>query len=197
MTNNTLTESTPELPPLNDDDDYFPPIEEVHTIFAGPDHPSCRKTKISMYKNFIFRDVLRPFVFEFPLKLKFGDIQVTPGVELISEETRRQPTVSYRGDDRLYLFIMIDIDCPVPADPYTREEVHWMRANIPGQEFWLGEDVVPFIMPMNPFNKHRYVALLYEQTRGGLRFPNLIPLQQLHQEEFRKKYCLKPVAGTW
>ncbi|GAB5364113.1 hypothetical protein AAMO2058_000941200 [Amorphochlora amoebiformis] len=171
-------------------------LNDTNMVFHGPDHKDCRSLKLKLFYDKIFRDLdFRPFTIKFPLNIFFEGIKITPGMEINSLESNYKPEVRYRGEDRLYFFLMVDMDDPIPEDPFNRESVLWARYNIPGECFWMGKDVVPWTGHVNAMGKHRILAFLYEQKQS--MYIPAFPMQQVKQKDLTYWLDLNPVSVAY
>eukprot|EP00471_Norrisiella_sphaerica_P005722 CAMPEP_0184489536 /NCGR_PEP_ID=MMETSP0113_2-20130426/15748_1 /TAXON_ID=91329 /ORGANISM="Norrisiella sphaerica, Strain BC52" /LENGTH=302 /DNA_ID=CAMNT_0026873023 /DNA_START=670 /DNA_END=1578 /DNA_ORIENTATION=- len=168
--------------------------DDTNQVFAGDESSECRAIKIRMYKAQVFRDSMRPFFFKFPLRISFGNKVVKAGMTLYSEETFEKPQVDWDPEDKLYMLILTGLDSATKVFPANREVVNWLVVNIPGNNLYLGDEVVPYNSPDNVIESHRYVFFLYEQRRGFMRFPSF-PIVGLNQQVMRETFALTPVAG--
>ncbi|KAM7266517.1 hypothetical protein ACFE04_004414 [Oxalis oulophora] len=95
--------------------------------------------------------------------------QVSNGHELMPCVISSKPRVDIGGDDMRLAFtlIMIDPDAPSPSDPYLKEHLHWMVTDIPGTtDVTFGKEIVSYETPKPVVGIHRYVFILFKQTRG-------------------------------
>jgi len=170
--------------------------EDTNLVYHGDDNPACRNAKIALYHAGIFRDSQRPFSLKFPIHIKYGKYPIQLGTTVTTEYSAKKPKVAFEAEDRLYTLLLTDIDNPVPESPSNRESVHWAVTNIPGDNIYMGEEVVPYRRPMNLIDTHRMVFTLYEHTRGYLKFKEFT-LFKFDQTRFSKLLALKPVACTY
>ncbi|XP_049304328.1 protein D1-like isoform X1 [Bactrocera dorsalis] len=94
-------------------------------------------------------------------------VKVELGKELTPTQVKDQPTVSWEAeDDVLYTLIMVDPDAPSRAEPTSREILHWLVINIPGNKVAEGQTVAEYIGsgPPEGTGLHRYVFLVFKQT---------------------------------
>ncbi|KAL6131990.1 PREDICTED: CEN-like protein 1 [Fragaria vesca subsp. vesca] len=95
--------------------------------------------------------------------------QVSNGHEIMPSVIAAKPRVDIGGEDMraAYTLIMTDPDYPSPSDPCLREHLHWMVTDIPGTtDVSFGREVVEYETPKPVVGIHRYVFLLFQQTRG-------------------------------
>lgn len=95
--------------------------------------------------------------------------QVANGHEIMPSVITAKPRVDIGGDDMrgAYTVIMTDPDFPSPSDPYLREHLHWLVTDIPGTtDASFGKEIVEYETPRPVVGIHRYVFLLFKQTRG-------------------------------
>ncbi|KAL5537773.1 hypothetical protein UlMin_045786 [Ulmus minor] len=94
--------------------------------------------------------------------------QVANGHELMPSIISSRPRVDIGGEDMraAYTVIMTDPDAPSPSDPYLREHLHWMVADIPGTtDVSFGKEIVSYEPPKPVVGIHRYVFILFKQSR--------------------------------
>ncbi|KXJ70301.1 hypothetical protein RP20_CCG024159 [Aedes albopictus] len=99
--------------------------------------------------------------------------EVNLGNELTPTQVKDEPTVSWKADPgALYTLVMTDPDAPTRATPKMREWKHWVVINVPGSDVAAGETVAEYIGSAPPENSglHRYVFLVYKQSRGRMRW---------------------------
>ncbi|XP_019537121.3 protein D3 [Aedes albopictus] len=133
--------------------------------------------------------------------------EVNLGNELTPTQVKDEPTVSWKADPgALYTLVMTDPDAPTRATPKMREWKHWVVINVPGSDVAAGETVAEYIGSAPPENSglHRYVFLVYKQSRGRMRWSepklsNRNPNRaKFRVNEFAEKYQLgSPVAGNF
>ncbi|CAI0403594.1 unnamed protein product, partial [Linum tenue] len=96
--------------------------------------------------------------------------QVSNGHELMPALVASRPRVDIGGDDLrtpYTLVIMTDPDYPSPSDPYLKEHLHWMVTDIPGTtDASFGKEMVSYEVPRPVVGIHRYVFIMFKQTRG-------------------------------
>ncbi|KAJ8448694.1 hypothetical protein Cgig2_010581 [Carnegiea gigantea] len=95
--------------------------------------------------------------------------QVSNGHELIPPIVASKPRVEVGGEDMrsAYTLVMVDPDAPSPSDPYLREHLHWIVTDIPGTtDASFGKETVLYEAPKPVVGIHRYVFILFKQTRG-------------------------------
>ncbi|KXJ94861.1 phosphatidylethanolamine-binding protein [Microdochium bolleyi] len=114
------------------------------------------------------------------LRISFGpEKPVSLGTFVRAGEAKPTPSVSFSalqdggaggGDDKTYLFMMIDPDAPTPAEPkfaYWRHYVvSGLRPGGDGEGRTLTEYLAPG--PGEQSGPHRYLFLLFEEPAGGL-----------------------------
>ncbi|KAI5444481.1 CEN-like protein 1 isoform X2 [Lathyrus oleraceus] len=111
-------------------------------------------------------DIFNPSV---KMNVTYSTKQVANGHELMPSIVINKPRVDIGGDDMrsAYTLVMTDPDAPSPSDPYLREHLHWMVADIPGKE------IVEYENPKPVIGIHRYVFILFKQRgRQTVRAPN-------------------------
>ncbi|KAK1354598.1 Terminal flower 1 [Heracleum sosnowskyi] len=109
----------------------------------------------------------------FPSNVKMNVVynskkHVYNGHELFPSWVNIRPKVAVLGGDMRSFFtlIMTDPDVPGPSDPYLKEHLHWMVTDIPGTtNASFGREVVSYEMPRPNIGIHRFVFLLFKQTR--------------------------------
>lgn len=118
------------------------------------------------------------------MKVKYPfDKFVYKGMPLLPSDTCTVPEVSY-GDftkpDSYYTLILTNPDFYHPDKPTLREYIHWVVVNIPGKSKNTnnsnsnivkdGVTVLPYMGPCPVYGTgmHRYVYLLFEQSKGLL-----------------------------
>ncbi|XP_021765156.1 CEN-like protein 1 [Chenopodium quinoa] len=95
--------------------------------------------------------------------------QVSNGHELMPAVVTSKPRVEIGGEDMrsAYTLIMVDPDAPSPSDPYLREHLHWIVTDIPGTtDITFGKEIVCYETPKPVVGIHRYIFILFKQTRG-------------------------------
>merc|ERR1711994_59422 len=140
------------------------------------------------------------------LKIKYGDIEITPGKIMTPTQVQHQPTLSWDAEPgAFYTIIFSDPDNLSRADPNMREYAHWAVGNVPDNNVAAGETLVTFIGsgPKENTGIHRYVFLVFKQP-GKLAFEDV---QRLHRHpterighkaaEFAHKFGLELVAGNF
>uniref|UniRef100_A0A023EJM6 Putative secreted protein n=1 Tax=Aedes albopictus TaxID=7160 RepID=A0A023EJM6_AEDAL len=178
----------------------------VITLSFGQQDPAVAVRK-SFTENEIVPDVIKraPGVL---VKVTYpSGAEVNLGNELTPTQVKDEPTVSWKADpDALYTLVMTDPDAPTRATPKMREWKHWVVINVPGSDVAAGETVAEYIGSAPPENSglHRYVFLVYKQSRGRMRWSepklsNRNPNRaKFHVNEFAEKYHLgSPVAGNF
>ncbi|KAK4780496.1 hypothetical protein SAY87_016602 [Trapa incisa] len=93
--------------------------------------------------------------------------QVFNGHELFPSWVTLKPKVEILGGDlrSFFTLIMIDLDVPGPSDPYLREHLHWYVLYIHTKIHTLRTELVPYEMPRPNIGIHRFVFVLFKQTR--------------------------------
>lgn len=92
--------------------------------------------------------------------------KVEQGEKLTPTQVKDLPSFHYETEqDQLYTLMMVDPDAPSRKEPTFREILHFMVANIPGQDVAKGQTLAEYIGsgPPNGTGYHRYVFLLYKQ----------------------------------
>ncbi|KAL3863639.1 hypothetical protein ACJMK2_005388 [Sinanodonta woodiana] len=144
------------------------------------------------------------------LKLHYGSIDVLPGLVLTPSQVKERPKVEYDAEKgAYYTLIMNDPDAPSRRDPIMGEWHHWLVTNIPGADVSEGDEMTQYVGagPPKGTGLHRYVFLLYKQTKGKMSFKDLPKLTNQNGDrraknkvrEFVKKYALEEnlVAGNF
>ncbi|GFT63039.1 phosphatidylethanolamine-binding protein homolog F40A3.3 [Nephila pilipes] len=105
---------------------------------------------------------------ETPLQVVYKNQSISCESHISRFLTIPAPTLDYPADDnKLYTLIMIDVDAPFPSDPILSPFRHWLVVNIPGNDINKGNTKSVYISPSPPMfgGAHRYILLIYEQTR--------------------------------
>ncbi|XP_034710802.1 CEN-like protein 1 [Vitis riparia] len=92
--------------------------------------------------------------------------QVANGHELMPSVVTAKPRVEVGGEDlrAAYTLIMTDPDAPSPSDPYLKEHLHWIVADIPGTtDASFGKEIVSYEPPKPVIGIHRYAFILFKQ----------------------------------
>ncbi|KAF9785946.1 phosphatidylethanolamine-binding protein [Thelephora terrestris] len=134
--------------------------------------------------------------------------QVEPGVFLVSEQTRNQPTLYasvFHAETRLYTLLMVDPDVPDPERQSFTTYLHWLQPNIPlsctTRSIEIPEAHTSYIPPhpQRGTRYHRYVLLLLPQQAPAepLSVPVLCDADRLHfnVREFAAQYGLDGSTG--
>ncbi|XP_049304329.1 phosphatidylethanolamine-binding protein homolog F40A3.3-like isoform X2 [Bactrocera dorsalis] len=132
-------------------------------------------------------------------------VKVELGKELTPTQVKDQPTVSWEAeDDVLYTLIMVDPDAPSRAEPTSREILHWLVINIPGNKVAEGQTVAEYIGsgPPEGTGLHRYVFLVFKQT-DKIESTKFIPKTSLEgrvkvttRDSIAKHNLGDPIAGS-
>lgn len=96
--------------------------------------------------------------------------------ELTPFQVKEQPNVEWAGEaGTFYTLLMTDPDVPNRADRSVGEVRHWLVVNIPGNNLAAGEARVQYVgsAPQKDSGLHRYVFLLFKQTKGMQEFNNV------------------------
>lgn len=106
------------------------------------------------------------------IKVKYGsEVGVQQGKELTPTQVKDLPKFEYEAQaGELYTLAMVDPDAPSRAEPKYREVLHYLLANIPGNDVSKGDTLAEYIGsgPPKGTGSHRYVFLLYHQKNGKL-----------------------------
>ncbi|XP_011198593.2 phosphatidylethanolamine-binding protein homolog F40A3.3 [Bactrocera dorsalis] len=132
-------------------------------------------------------------------------VKVELGKELTPTQVKDQPTVSWEAeDDALYTLFMVDPDVPSRAEPTSREILHWLVINIPGNKVAEGQTVAEYIGsgPPEGTGLHRYVIFVFKQP-NKIESEKFIPKTssegrvKVKSKDFIVKYNLgDPIAGN-
>merc|ERR1719374_115078 len=149
-----------------------------------------------------------------PLRVSFGNIDVTPNDRLEQSQMRSEPTVSWRAEPgALYTLILEDQDVTLPRGSF--KYAHWMVSNIQGSDVSTGDVNIPYV-PSGPFEMknnntevdmsldytHRYVFLVYKQP-GRINADESVPegcsrVVVFDHDALQAKYNLQgPEAGNF
>ncbi|KOC59142.1 Phosphatidylethanolamine-binding protein like protein F40A3.3 [Habropoda laboriosa] len=141
------------------------------------------------------------------IEVKYGDKVVELGNELTPSETHQIPEIHYKHEGGvLYTLVLTDPDAPTRKG-YNREFRHWLVGNIPEENIEKGEVLTEYIGPAPPngSGKHRYVFLIYKQSRGAITFDERrlstrdgSLRKRFNIKKFAEKYSLDgPIAGNF
>jgi len=107
-----------------------------------------------------------------PVQVEYDSgVEAQQGNELTPTQVKDQPKFSFEAkSDQLYTLAMVDPDAPSRKDPKFREILHFLVANIPGQDVSKGDTLAEYIGsgPPQGTGLHRYVFLVYHQEKGKL-----------------------------
>ncbi|XP_037948326.1 protein D3-like [Teleopsis dalmanni] len=143
------------------------------------------------------------------LKISFDSgVGADKGVELTPTQVKNKPKVEWTpAAGTYYTLIMTDPDAPSRAEPKSREFLHWLVVNIPGDNLNKGEVLTDYIGsgPPKDTGLHRYVFLLFKQPtkiqfRGEKHISNKSASgrPKFSTKNFISKYDLgAPVAGNF
>jgi len=121
-------------------------------------------------------DIVRDMHIKAPtslLKVKYGAVDVTPGVVLTPTQVKNPPVLDWQAEaNSFYTIVMNDPDAPSRADPKFREWHHWCVVNIPGNDVGAGQVLTEYVGsgPPKGTKLHRYVFLIYKQPSGRQQF---------------------------
>lgn len=107
------------------------------------------------------------------LKVSFPSGATVDGTELTPTQVKDEPNVEWTGvAGSFYTLLMTDPDAPSRADKSIGEVRHWLVVNIPGNDLKAGEAIVEYVGsgPPKDSGLHRYVFLLFKQTKGKQEF---------------------------
>lgn len=111
------------------------------------------------------------------LEVRYEEQEVSAelGNTLAVSKTGSQPLVRYSeaSSRKMYTLAMVDPDAPNRADPKAAQWLHWLVVNIPGEDLSGGDVSLGKVLmqhngpsPPQGSGPHRYVFLVYEQTRS-------------------------------
>nr|GMD68474.1 Dt1 [Ipomoea batatas]GMD88447.1 Dt1 [Ipomoea batatas] len=115
-------------------------------------------------------DVVDPFTLtSLRIVVTYNNKLVSNGHEFFPSAITTKPRVEIHGTDDLRTFftlVMTDPDVPGPSDPYLREHIHWIVTDIPGTtDATFGRELVSYESPKPNIGIHRFVFILFKQTR--------------------------------
>ncbi|KAI4350393.1 hypothetical protein L6164_004852 [Bauhinia variegata] len=164
-----------------------------------------RKARDPLVLGGVIGDVLDPFTSSLPLRVSFGNREVTNGCDLRPSQVQNPPAVGIGGDDfrNLYTLVMVDADARSPSNPTLREYLHWLVTDIPeatGANYdilYLGNEIVTYESPRPSVGIHRMVFVLFRQMgRETVYAPGW--RQNCNSREFAELYNLGlPVAAVY
>nr|BCD83046.1 phosphatidyl ethanolamine-binding protein [Lilium hybrid cultivar] len=114
----------------------------------------------------VIGDVLDPFISSVNLSVRYQSRGVANGCEFRPSAVVEQPRVEVGGNDlrTVYTLILVDPDAPSPSNPYLREYLHWLVADIPGTTgVTFGHEIVRYECPRPTLGIHRFVFVLFQQ----------------------------------
>ncbi|WP_431952731.1 YbhB/YbcL family Raf kinase inhibitor-like protein [Nocardia lijiangensis] len=132
--------------------------------------------------------------------VKYGDVRVSPGVQLSVEQTASMPDLEWPLREKgsgVYAVLMFDPDAPSRSTSRGLCWLHWAVGNISGLDFARGVEIVPYAGPTPPKGSgpHRYVLVVYQQSEElsvrQLDRPRFDPLRFAHS------HSLEPVAANF
>ncbi|CAM0878654.1 unnamed protein product [Alopecurus aequalis] len=94
--------------------------------------------------------------------------QVFNGRKFLPSAVVSKPRIEVQGGDMRSFFtlVMTDPDVPGPSDPYLREHLHWIVADIPGTtDASFGREVVSYESPKPYIGIHRFIFVLFKQKQ--------------------------------
>jgi phosphatidylethanolamine-binding protein (PEBP) family uncharacterized protein len=159
----------------------------------------------SLFANEVIPDVLDPFVPMHSLSVSYGGgssgESVITGTVVEKERCTAQPTISFNGSKgHLYTIVMTDPDAPSPTQPTSREWLHWLVVNLPGdgkESIATVTAITPYAPPSPPKGTHRYVFVLLQQNApisGTLSIPSR---KGFSVRSFAQTHSLQPVAAVF
>ncbi|XP_028783235.1 protein FLOWERING LOCUS T-like [Neltuma alba] len=148
-------------------------------------------------------DVLDPFTRSISMRVTYSNHrEVFNGLELKPSHVSSIPRVDVGGDDlrTFFTLIMVDPDAPSPSEPNMREYLHWLVTDIPattGPSF--GREIVSYESPRPTMGIHRYVFVLFRQSKGRQMVDATEwPRQNFNTRDFSVRFDLgSPVAALF
>ncbi|XP_031501431.1 protein BROTHER of FT and TFL 1-like isoform X2 [Nymphaea colorata] len=129
----------------------------------------------------VIGDVLRPFSPSIMMEVRYGSMTLMSGSAKKPSEVAMVPLVRIGGgisNGMLYTLIMVDPDHPSPSRPTQREQLLWLKTDIPaGLSSAFGNQVVEYMAPNPRLGIHRYVIMLFKQKQP-LRMLERVPLSR-------------------
>ncbi|KAL9263336.1 CEN-like protein [Drosera capensis] len=116
----------------------------------------------------VIGDVIDEFTPSIQMSVLHHNRRVLNGTEIRPSSLTSRPRVEIHGGDLRTFFTLIitDPDVPGPSDPYLREHLHWLVTDIPGTtDASFGREVMSYEKPNPTIGIHRYVCILFRQTR--------------------------------
>lgn len=181
--------------------------------FATPTYITVRQYSACsinrrMEQHGIVPDVIRVAPKEECVVVFDKGVQVCRGNVLTPTQVRYQPEVNWVYEKGAYYTLcMTDPDAPSRKDPKYREWHHWLVTNIPENKVDKGTILSEYIGsgPPKDSGKHRYVYLVYKQSKGKMKFDEHVldnksanGRNNFKIAKFAKKYELgDPIAGTF
>ncbi|XP_047339793.1 protein MOTHER of FT and TFL1-like [Impatiens glandulifera] len=151
----------------------------------------------------IIGDVVDEFVPTTAMNVYYATKHVTNGCSIKPSMAFNPPTVTISGlPNELYTLVMTNPDAPSPSEPYMREWVHWIVANIPGgTDSGQGKEIVPYMAPCPAVGIHRYILVLFRQSiyvDQTIEKPNIITRANFNTRAFSHRlYLGVPVATVY
>lgn len=90
------------------------------------------------------------------------------GAVLTPSAVHERPRINYNiHANRFYTVVLLDMDAPSRAHPIAAQWLHWLVINVPGRDLSRGDTIAEYAGPTPPqgTGQHRYVVLVYEQTK--------------------------------
>lgn len=134
---------------------------------------------MSVLQNFTSEEIVKDVSGTAPshlLTISYPSGASVGGAELTPTQVKDQPKVEWTGEaGAFYTLLLTDPDVPSRAEPVAREVRHWLVVNIPGNDLSAGEARVGYVgsAPIKDSGLHRYVFLLFKQTKGKQEFKNV------------------------
>ncbi|KAL3624475.1 hypothetical protein CASFOL_031143 [Castilleja foliolosa] len=116
----------------------------------------------------VIGDVVDLFVPTAAMSVYYASKHVNNGCDIKHSMAATQPRVTITGHPNdFYTLVMTDPDAPSPSEPSLREWVHWIVTDIPGcTNVTRGKEVVEYVGPRPAVGIHRYIIVLFRQTKG-------------------------------
>jgi len=128
------------------------------------------------------------------LQVEWTDVKGDLGNQVTPTQIQSKPKVHFKSDaDTYYTLIMADPDAPSRENPKNGEWLHWMVNNISGDDVAHGQDKAGYVGagPPKGTGLHRYVFMIYKQTKGKQEHFDDIPTLSHTQSKHRAKFNTK------
>ncbi|CAH0386266.1 unnamed protein product [Bemisia tabaci] len=104
--------------------------------------------------------------------------------------------------EKLYTFVMTDLDYPTKKTPNGREFLIWLIGNIPGNEGLAGKKCVEYVGWQEAFKQdpdfHRYIVTVFEQPQKlPIDFNSIKYLKSESAIQNRTKFSTRKFATTF